>query len=146
MGIDPPFFDPLTGSFSFGGDASNQEGHPRSEPARTAPFIEFADAEIEFSLTAPRDASGVINNAVAGLAGDAGFAPGAAVLNAIDATPIDGLASDAPSTAFTLDLLFKGPTLIVPGLRGARLDAAGILVRDPTSRVCGSSCRASSCN
>ena len=59
VGIDPPFFDPLTGSFGFGGNAGNQEGHPRSEPARTAPFIEFADNEIEFSLTAPRDASGV---------------------------------------------------------------------------------------
>ncbi|QMV00791.1 hypothetical protein GHV40_04495 [Devosia sp. D6-9] len=131
IGIDPPFFDPLTGSFGFGGNASNQEGHPRSEPARTAPFIEFADNEIEFSLTAPRDASAVINNAVAGLAGDNTFAPSAAVLNAIDATPIDGLASDAPSTAFTLDLLFKGPTLVVPGLRGAQLDSAGILIPDP---------------
>ena len=131
VGIDPPFFDPLTGSFGFGGNAGNQEGHPRSEPARTAPFIEFADNEIEFSLTAPRDASGVINTAVAGLGGDATFAPSAAILNAIDATPIDGFASDAPSTAFTLDMLFKGPTLVVPGLRGAKLDAAGVLVADP---------------
>jgi hypothetical protein len=131
VNINPPFFDPLNGRFSLDGDASNTEGHPRSEPARTAPFIEFADNEIEFSLTAPRDASGVINAAVVNLAGDNGFAPSAAVLNAVDATPIDGLASDAPGTAFTLDLLFKGPTLCVPGLRGARMDAEGILVPDP---------------
>lgn len=130
--IDPPSFDPTTGTLSVG--AGNTEGHPRTQPDRREPWLDITDARVEFALTVPRAAGQIVAAGVAGVpGGNAAFQPVRNVLTALDANPADAPPSDYPGTGFTLDLVLAGIEIRPPFLQPAKMEANGLLVPD-TSR------------
>ncbi len=125
-----PFVDPST--MTFGVQAENTEGHPSNDDGRRDPWFDIRDAHIEFQLSAPRVASQKVVAAVGAIGGAPAFAPSAAVLAALDATPAVSSPSDYPDTEFTLDLLLTTIVLRPPFLRPAQLLPNGQLVEDTT--------------
>ncbi|MFK5004520.1 hypothetical protein, partial [Klebsiella pneumoniae] len=45
-------FDPSSGTLR--AEASNTEGHPRSQPGRRDPWFDITDTHVEFALSVPR--------------------------------------------------------------------------------------------
>lgn len=131
-GTVEPWFDPT--SLSFGVNAAHTEGHPIDDPSRRDPWIDFRDTTVEFSLLAPRVGSAIIAAGHGPIDNPApvGFAQTDAVIDAIDALPVDAPFSDYPSSAFVLDLVITSAVLRPPFLRAARLRADGALELDPT--------------
>jgi large repetitive protein len=119
-------------NLSFGVVAQNAEGHPRDDPTRREPWIDLRDTTIDFHLVAPREGSATIAAGQAALAGDAGFAPTQAVLDAWDALPVGPLPSDYASSAFSLDLMILAAVLRPPFLSPAKLRTDGLLEPDPS--------------
>jgi large repetitive protein len=124
------YFDPTTGAIGI--DAQNTEGHPRDDGARRDPWIDIRDTAINFELTAPREASGII------AAGAVSLNPGSdaaviALLGGLDAIPADAPPSDYPSTRFTLDMVITGAVLRPPFLKPADLLPDGRLAPRPTT-------------
>ncbi|HET9956119.1 MAG TPA: hypothetical protein VFQ61_16545 [Polyangiaceae bacterium] len=126
-----PYIDP--DRMVIGVESSNQEGHPLNDPGRRSPWIDVRDAKIEFQLTVPRVASAIVAQAVTNIGVDAAFAGAAAVLNQFDINPNDAPPSDFPNTEFTLDFLLTTIVLRPPFLRGAKREADGQLVPDPSN-------------
>jgi hypothetical protein len=124
-----PYIDPST--MTFGVNAENTEGHPANDPGRRDPWIDIRDAQINFELSAPRIASQKVANAVATIGNNSSFAKAAAVLAQYGGTTAGTIPTDYAGTEFTLDLLLTTIVLRPPFLRGAKLDASGILVEDP---------------
>ena len=125
--IDPPTFDPTTGTLSAG--AGNQEGHPRNQPDRSEPWLDITDTKVEFSMTVPRVAGAIIADGVTTIPGsDAAFAPVRDVLDALDAPPIDPPPSDYPNTGFVLDIVLSGIEIRPPFLVAAEMRPDGLLV------------------
>ncbi|MDQ3675642.1 MAG: hypothetical protein M3401_02380 [Actinomycetota bacterium] len=125
------WFDPT--SSSFGVRASNTEGHPRDDPSRRSPWIDLRDTTIDFQLLAPRVGSAIVaaGHAPIDSPPPAAFAPTDAVLDALDAAPVDVPFSDYPSTAFVLDLVVTSGVLRPPFLRPASMRSDGALEPDP---------------
>lgn len=123
------FFDPASGVF--GVQASNTEGHPLNDSGQRDPWIDIRDTKIEFSLTAPREASAIIAAGVAPLNSVPETADIRTLLDALDAVPADAPPSDYPSTRFTMDMVITGAVLRPPFLKGAKLLPDGRLVDDP---------------
>ena len=124
------WFDPR--NFSFGVRATNTTGHPQDDPSRRDPWIDLRDTTIDFQLLAPRIGSGIVaaGHAPIGTSPPAGFAPTDAVLDALDAPPINAPFSDYPSTEFVLDLVITSAVLRPPFLKPAKLRADGALEPD----------------
>ena len=124
------WFDPR--NFSFGVRATNTEGHPQDDPSRRDPWIDLRDTTIDFQLLAPRIGSAIVaaGHAPIGTSPPAGFAPTDAVLDALDAPPINAPFSDYPSTEFVLDLVITSAVLRPPFLKPAKLRADGALEPD----------------
>ena len=127
--IDPPVIDPTSMTISMSG--SNTEGHPQNQAGRRDPWIDIRDSNIEFQLVAPRVGSQKVVDGVAQVGINALGATGN-VLNAYDAMPLDD-PSDFPSTEFTLDFVLTALVLRPPFLRGAKREANGQLVPDPSN-------------
>ena len=126
-------FDPLNGVLR--AQAANTEGHPRSQPGRTQPWLDITDSRVEFAMAVPRAAGAIVASGVAGVpAGNAAFQPVRDVLSALDAIPGDAPPSDYPGTGFSLDLVLAGIVLRPPFLKPAKLQPDGLLIPD-TSRT-----------
>lgn len=122
-------FDPMNGVLR--ADAANTEGHPRTQPGRTQPWLDITDTRVEFAMAVPRAAGAIVANGVASVPGsDAAFQPVRDVLAAWDAIPGDAPPSDYPGTGFSLDLVLAGIVLRPPFLKPAKLEADGLLVPD----------------
>jgi len=126
------YFDPTT--MSFGVTATNTEGHPRDDLSRRDPWIDLRDTAVDFQLVAPRIGSPVVaaGHTPIDASPDPDFAPTDAVLDAIDALPIDMPTSDYPSTDFRLELVFTTAVLRPPFLKPAKLRADGLLEPNPS--------------
>jgi large repetitive protein len=125
------WFDPR--NFSFGVRAGNAEGHPQDDPSRRDPWIDLRDTTVDFQMLAPHVGSAIVaaGHGPIGNPPPAAFAPTDAVLDALDAPPIDAPFSDYPSTEFTLDLVITSAVLRPPFLKPARMRADGALEPDP---------------
>jgi hypothetical protein len=132
--VDMPSFDPATGTLRAG--ASNTEGHPRTQPDRTEPWLDITDTRVEFALTVPRVGGAIIAAGMAGApGGDAALEGVRAVLDALDAPPLDTPISDYPNTGFRLDLVLAGIEMNLPFLQPAELRADGLLVPHRSART-----------
>jgi len=92
------------------------------------PILDFSGAQIPFALSASRQgAAGFMD---ASTAAGAAFASGRAVLEALDAPPLDAPTSDFPGSRFQLDMTLEGAVLHLPFLKGAQVAANGMLERN----------------
>lgn len=119
--IDPPVFDPVTGTLSAG--AGNTEGHPRQQPDRTEPWLDITDTRVEFALCVPRTPGAIIQTGEAQIT-DTDFQATRDVLNTLD--------DDYPGTGFVLDLVLAGIELRPPFLQAAQMEPNGLLVPHPS--------------
>lgn len=120
--VEPPSFDPVTGTLRAG--ASNTEGHPRTQPDRSEPWLDITDTRLEFSLCVARVPGGIIENAAGQLVGEPDAEPVLDVLNVLD--------QDFPGTGFLLDLVLSGIELRPPFLQPAQMEPNGLLIPHPS--------------
>lgn len=110
-------------------DAGVDEAAPAFDPSQRSPVFDIRESSIDFELFVPRAGSAIVA-AGEGTIASAAFTPARDVLDMWEPTPPGAPPGDYPSTAFTLDLVLKAPSLRPPFLHPAKLNSQGLLEPD----------------
>jgi hypothetical protein len=102
------------------------EGAPPFDPNRRGPVFDLRETTVDFELFSRRIGSSIIDQGRGGA-----DAAARAVLDTLDAAPLDLPTSDFPASNVTIDLVLNAPSFRPPGLHPARMSDRGLLIPLP---------------